>query len=258
MTVVGKPNGGPSCPPIVWVVDPDTPAAKVGIQPGERLLCIDGHCNLDVIQARPLLHTTERKPSTIELEGERGRYKVQVGRIKDSEIYSRRGLKPGPDGSLFPSDATDLEMRRVGKIRSEPPRDRKVFNVGHYPRDMSLYYPGFELFVWDEPQPVMIGGIEDGPAKRAGVHYGDAVVSVNDVNPRGKSTVELGRLFSSTTPMNLKLVIDRDNALKTFNFPLEKAEDVAVENHKQRYQDKMIPSAIPISYLHCWGAASMK
>ncbi len=258
ITVVGKPNWGPSCPLIVWIVDPDTPAAKVGIQPGDRLLGIDGHRNLDILQARPLLRTTDPKPSTMELEGEHGPYKVNVGRIKASEIYIRHGLKPGPDGSLFPSDATDSEMQRVSKMHSEPPRDKKVFNVEHYPSDMNLYYPGFELFVWNEPQTITVGGIEAGPATRAGVHYGDAVVSVNGVNPHGKSMVELERLFSSGTPASMKLVVDRDGALKTFNFPLEKAADVAAENHKRRYQGRMIPSAVPAAYLHCWEVTSTR
>src|ERR1700739_1738668 len=38
MTIVGKPDAGPSCPPIVWFVEPETPAARAGIPPGERLL----------------------------------------------------------------------------------------------------------------------------------------------------------------------------------------------------------------------------
>jgi C-terminal processing protease CtpA/Prc len=119
---------------------------------------------------------------------------------------------------------------------------------------MNIYYPGFELFVWNEPQPIMVGGIETGPAERAGVHYGDAVISGNGVNPRGKSMIELERLFSSETPANMRLVIDRDGVAKAFNFPLEKAADVAAENHKRRHQGRMVPSAIPTTYLHCWEA----
>jgi len=258
MTAVGKPNAGPSCPLIVWFVEPDTPAARVGIRPGDRLLAIDGHRDLDALQALPLLRTSEPNPSTMELEGEKGPYTVTVGRIKASEIFKRKGFKPGPDGLLFPSDATDVEMQRVSKIHSEPPRDKKVFNVGHYPADLNLYYPGFELFVWDEPQPIMVGGIEIGPADRAGVHYGDPVVSVNGVNPRGKSMAELERLFSSETPANMKLVVDRDGVQKTFNFALEKASEVASENGKRRYDGRMIPSAIPDAYLHCFNAPVQK
>ncbi len=254
MTVVGKPNAAQGCPPIVWRVAPDTPAAKAGIQPGDRLLGVDGHRDIDVVQAGPLLRTKEPKLSVIELEGKNGPYKVQVGRIKASELYTREGLKRGPDDVLFPADATDAEIRRISKIQSEPPHDKKVFNIGHYPSDMNLYYPGFEVFVWDEPQPLMVGGIEDGPARRAGVHYGDPIVSVNDVNPRGKSMAELEKLLSSETPANMKLVVDRDGVLKTFNFPLEKAVDVATENSRGRYDGRMIPSGVPDAYLHCWNA----
>lgn len=252
MTVVGRPNGGPSCPPIVWGVNPDTPAAKAGIKPGDVLLSIDGHRTVDVREAMPLLRTKEAKPSTVELESENGRYTVEVWRIKASELYVRQGLKQGPNGSIFPSDATDLEMQRVSKIQSEPPRDSKVFNAGHYPDDMSLYYPGFELFVWNA-NSIMVGGIEDGPAKNAGVHYGDSVVSVNGVNPAGKSVADLEKLFSSRTATAIRLVVDRDRVLRAFNFRLEKASDVAAENQKRRYEGKMIPSVIPDKYLHCFG-----
>jgi hypothetical protein len=160
-------------------------------------------------------------------------------------------LKQGPDGSLFPSDATDLEMRRVSKIQSEPPRDSKVLNVGHYPEDLSLYYPGFELFVWSA-NSIMVGGIEDGPAKNAGVHYGDSVVSVNSVNPDGKSIADLEKPFSSRTSTHMTLVEDRDGVLKTVNFSLERAEDIAAGNHKRRYEGRMIPSVIPDKYLQCF------
>ncbi|MGA8541270.1 MAG: PDZ domain-containing protein [Terriglobales bacterium] len=254
MTVVGRPNADRGCPPIVWKIEPDTPAMKAGIQPGDRLLGIDGHRNLDIVQAGPFLRTKEQRLSVIELEGKNGPYKVEVGRIKASELYAKEGLKLGPDGVFFPADATEAEIQRVGKIHSEPPHDKKVFNVGHYPSDMNLYYPGFEVFVWDEPQPPLVGGIEDGPAKRAGVHYGDPIVSVNDINPRGKSMAKLERLFSSETAANMKLVVDRDGVLKVISFPLEKAVDVAAENNRRRFDGRMIPSGVPDAYLHCWTA----
>jgi membrane-associated protease RseP (regulator of RpoE activity) len=250
MTVIGKPGAGPACPPIVWFVEPDTPAAKAGIQPGDRPLTIDGKLVTDIVQARSLLRSSEPRSSTIELEGERGPYTVTVGRIPNSMLYERHGWKRGPHGDLYPKDATAAEIQRVGKMHGEP--STKVFTIGHYPANQELYYPGFEIFVWPEPQTMTVGGIEEGPAKAAGVHYGDPIVSVNGVNPRAKSLAELEQLFSSPTPATMTLVIDRDGETKTFKFQLAKASDVAAANHKRTYKGRMIPSVIPMPYLHCF------
>ena len=250
ITLIGKPGAGPACPPLVWVVEPDTPAAKAGIQPGERVVSIDGKPVTDIVQARPLLRTSEPKSSTIELEGERGPYTVTVGRIPNSVLYERNGWKRGSDGSLYPQDAMPAEMQRISKMNGEP--SAKVFTTGHYPANQELYYPGFEIFVWPEPQTMTVGGIEEGPAKASGVHYGDPIVSVNGVNPRAKSLAELEQLFSSPTPATMTLVIDRDGETKTFKFQLAKASDVAAANHKRLYKGRMIPSVIPAHYLHCF------
>jgi membrane-associated protease RseP (regulator of RpoE activity) len=250
MTVIGKPGAGTDCPPIVWLIEPNTPAAKAGIKPGDRLLVIDGKPVADVAQARPLLRSSEAKSSTIELEGERGTYTITVDRILNSSLYERNGWKRGPDGSLYPKDATLAEMQRISKMHGEPAI--KVFVVGHYPANQDLYYPGFEIFVWPEPQAMTVGGIEEGPAKAAGVHYGDPIVSVNGVNPHGKSGAELEQLFSSPAPATMTLVIDRDGQTKTFTFQLAKASDVAAANHKRLYKGRMIPSVIPMPYLHCF------
>ena len=249
MTLIGKPGADSTCPPIVWWVEPDTPASKAGIQPGDRLLAIDGHRGIDVMH---LLRTKDPKPSTIELDGEHGSYSVTVTRIRASVLYEQEGWKVEPNGILFRKNATEAEIQRVSKVGREPPASEKVFSVGHYPANQDLYYPGFEVFVWKDPQPMAVGGIEDGPAQKAGVHYGDAIVSVNGINPRGKSMAELEQLFSSPKPATMTLVIDRDGAKNTFTFELDKASDVAKANHKRMYKGRMIPSVIPPDYLRCF------
>jgi hypothetical protein len=215
------------------------------------VLAIDGHRGIDIVQARPLLHTQDPKPSTIELDGAHGSYTVTVGRIKASVLNEREGFKQGPDGGWYPRNATEAEMQRVSKFK-ETSAIEKVFPVSHYPSNLELYYPGFEIWVWKEPQPMTVGGIEHGPAWNAGVHFGDAIISVNGVNPHGKSVPELEQLFSSLKPAMMMLVIDRDGAIKTFAFELAKASDVAAANHKRMYESKMIPSVGPPAYLHCW------
>jgi PDZ domain len=160
-------------------------------------------------------------------------------------------------GGLYRKDATEAEMRRMSKTGSEPPASGKVF-AGHYPSNLDLYYPGFEVFVWKAPFRTSIRGIEEGPADRAGIHPGDAIVSVDGVNPEGKSIDELEQLLSSPKPAKMTLIINRDDEIKTFSFELAKASDVAALNGKRRYEGRMIPSVIPEGYLHCWNARATK
>jgi hypothetical protein len=97
-----------------------------------------------------------------------------------------------------------------------------------------------------------VGGIEDSPAQKAGVHYGNAIISVNGVSLRGKSMAELERLFSSPKPASMTLVIDRDGAIKTFTLELAKASDVGRANGYQMYKGILIPAATPPDYLYCF------
>ncbi len=251
MTAVGTVGGGPSCPPIVWFVEPDTPAAQTGIQPGDRLLAIDGHRGIDAVQAHPFLHSKDSKPVSLELEGEHGTYTVTVGRMKESTLLKRDGWKVGRDGGVYAENATDAEMKRVAAIK-EPPASDRVFD-NHYPKNVELYYPGFEALLLQDRHEIVVWAMEDGaPARKTGVHYGDVIVSVDGVNPLGKSVSELETLLSSPTPKAMALVVNRDGVIKTFTFDLIKAADLMRQNKKRFYEGKIIPSVIPDAYLRCF------
>jgi C-terminal processing protease CtpA/Prc len=98
-----------------------------------------------------------------------------------------------------------------------------------------------------------VWAMEDGgPARKAGAHHGDVMISVDGVNPLGKSVPELETLLSSSGPKAMTLVIDRDGITKTFKFDLIKAADLMRQNKKRFYEGKIIPSVIPDAYLHCF------
>ncbi|MGC0777479.1 MAG: hypothetical protein WCD68_09755, partial [Candidatus Acidiferrum sp.] len=121
---------------------------------------------------------------------------------------ARNGLRMLSDGRLVALDSSDAEtqeQRDVIKAMSSA-TDRFTVFPGHYPADKSLYYPGFEVFVWDKGSQVRVGGIEDGPASQSGVRWGDEIMSVNSVDPRGKSLAELESLLSSPKPGRMELV----------------------------------------------------
>ncbi len=115
-----------------------------------------------------------------------------------------------------------------------------------------LYYPGFEVFILENGNHIIVGGIEDGPASRAGIRWGDRIVAVNSVDPRGKSAAEIESLLSSTKPAPINLTISRGEAPKTFTFALEQAAEVLRDNRLKIVNGEMVPLWLPDKYLPCW------
>jgi C-terminal processing protease CtpA/Prc len=236
---------------LIGSVSPKSPAADAGIRTGDRIVAVDGATVTTVQDAAHLMRSESANPVTLQLMRGGKLYSVTVQRELYTAILERNGMKALESGMIAPLDATETEMsHKMLAIKEERFADR-VF-PSHYPDDEKLYYPGFEIFVLKDPSQIVVGGIENGPASRAGVHWGDVVVSVNEVDPRNKSVAELKALFSNQKPTSMTLIIDRDGVTKTFSFQQEQATVVMRNNQHQLAQGNLIPLGVPKEHWSCF------
>lgn len=252
--------GAASCPdnPVfVGAVYPMSPAASGGLKVGDQLLSIDGKSVNGFQDAS--MRMTSSSPSPVILKVKRsGSIRIlSVAREESTTIRSRNGLRRLDDGSLVGTDYSDAEIeefRYVTRDLEQAMRAGDFLNVfpGHYPADKSLYYPGFEIFVWNKESQVRVGGIENGPAKQSGIRWGDRIVSVNGKDPRGKSLAELESLFSSSHAMPMQLVIERAGVNRTYSFQLDIAARVLRANNWKIADGKMVPLWLPPAYTKCF------
>jgi len=249
ITLVG---GAESCPVFVTNVVAGSPAEQAGIKTGDVLVAVNGTpiSTLDETVGK-LLHSESPTPVTLSLMHQEKPYVVTVGRVQSSMMPGNQRDKLLKSGFVVPLDATEAEMN--GKLKAIT-HDRFVDRVfpTHYPSNEKLYYPGFEVLILKNPSQVVVLGIEDGPASRAGVHWGDTILSVNGIDPRNKSVAELEPLFSSQKPGSMTLKIGRDDATKEFTFQLAEAAQVLRDNQRQLLQGELVPLGLPERYLHCF------
>jgi C-terminal processing protease CtpA/Prc len=239
--------------PCVFIggVSAKSPAADAGIRAGDRIVTVDGTTVTTVQDAAQHIRSESAKPVTLQLMRDGKLYSVTVQRELYTVILERDGMKALENGMIAPLDATEAEMsHKMFAIKEERFADR-VF-PSHYPNDEKLYYPGFEIFVLKDPLQIVVGGIENGPASRAGVHWSDVIVSVNGVDPRNKSVAELEALFSSQKPASMTLIIDRDGVTKTFSFQQEQVTVVMRNNQRQLAKGNLIPLGVPKEYWSCF------
>jgi membrane-associated protease RseP (regulator of RpoE activity) len=239
--VTGFPSGV-SCPIFIGGVWAISPASKAGLQPGDLLVSVDAQ---PVKNLQDTSRVTSASPGVVTLGLIRGTTSstVTIQREDYSTILRHNGLKM-VHGFVVDLDTT-IESARSG--------DRRVvFTDRHYPVDKTLYYPGFEVFVWNKGTQITVGGIEDGPAKRSGARWGDHILAVNGVDPHGKSDAEMESLLSSSTPKPMTLSIERAGVRRTFSFDIERADDVLRDNHFRVADGKIVPSWVPENYLLCF------
>lgn len=241
--------GQKGCPIFIGNVISGSPAERAGIHPGDQVLAVNGAPVQDIRQAAKLIHSNGPAPVTLRLKSDGKILEMIVGPEKRSAIFARNGKKI-VSGAIVPEDTTQAEVDRMVNFDGR----RLVARVfpTHYPADPEIYYPGFEIFVLRTPARAAVGGIEDGPASRAGIHWGDVLISVNGAPVAGKTPSELEQMFSQARPALMRLRIDRMGEIETFDIHLEKAEDVARQNGKRLVGDNVVPAWVSDHYLHCF------
>ena len=240
----------PSCPVFFSAVWNKSPAAKAGIKPGDILIAVNQaavHMISDAAQ-----RIASQTPGNVVLGIRRGddTLAVTVTPARMGDVLRDDGFRMLDDGRIVPLEATEKD---IAQMTFDPERIvGRVFQRTHYPANFDMYYPGFEAFTLKDPQQVVIGGIETGPASDAGMRYGDVIVSVNGTSVVGKSASELEAMLSSTHPASLSLLIERAGDRKQTSFPLQRASDVLKRNGKKFVNSKILPAWAPDAYQSCF------
>lgn len=242
-----------SCPLFIGSVAQKSPAESAGLRPGDRLLAVDGKDvkGMELRQVVYLIRSDQPGDVALQLWRNGKDFQVIVPRRRNSAILAAEGMKRvGP--FIVPLDTSEMEVKRMMEIEQEQrPILGRAFPL-HYPLDTNLYYGGFEVFILARPPQVAVGGLEQSNATRAGAHSGDVMLSVNGIDPVGKSPKDLEALFSSTQPKTLRLVVDRVTTTKSIEFQLEKASDVLKENHRRLIDGTLVPDGLADEDLPCF------
>lgn len=236
---------------VVRGVSAKSPAEAAGILAGDHLLAIDGTetTRLNGIQAATLIRSDHASTVALKLSRAGKPYSVAVKREKLSAQLARDGKK-AVGGIVVPADATEAEIKRMAEFDGSR-IDARVF-PSHYPADPEAYYGGFEVFVLRNPDEVMVGGIENGPASRAGVHWGDRIVSVNGIDPKGKTLAQLERLFSSVRAAPMRLKTERGGQIRTREFRLARTAGLLAENGLRLERGQLVPAGLANADVRCF------
>jgi membrane-associated protease RseP (regulator of RpoE activity) len=246
ITVVGRDT----CPLIVWAVMPFSPGSLAGVQVGDHLLEIEGKSvrGLHLAQVAALLRSDRPGAVTLGLSRHGKEYAVTTERESVTKLLARAG-KRLVAGAVVPAEATSAEIQQLVHFDQSRVVER-AFPL-HYPADGALYCGAFEVFSLRDPEELVVGGIEAGPAFRAGVRWGDRILSVNGLDPLHKRAWELERIFSSAEPSVMRLRLERLGAIPNVQFQLERAADILAANGMQLVDAQVIPLGVDLDDARC-------
>ena len=244
---LAQPKQG--CPVFVRRVDPQGPAAKAGVKPGDAVVTIDG---VPIESLADMQKVTRDKPRRVRIEVARagGKYAYDVEREPLADQLERQGRKVAPNGAQVPADMSDAEIDRIRNF--DPARVKDVVFPNGLPEDPATYFGGFQVMLVQMPEEVMVGPMDDGPATHAGVHLGDIIVAVNGTEVKGLTAAQLMPLFTSAKPGRMRLRVRRLEVERVFEFPLWKTSDILAVNQLQVVRGQIVPAGVAEKDLPCF------
>jgi len=129
----------------------------------------------------------------------------------------------------------------------------RVFPM-HYPSNQACFSGGFEIFVLKDPAEVAVGGIEPGPAARAGLHWGDRILDINGIVVASKTAPELEALFCRQRRGRLELLVQRTGEKRRVAFVVEKTADLLRTNGLRVVGGALVPTGVSDKDAGCLNA----
>lgn len=234
---------------LVTFVWPKSPAHEAGIRTGDRLLAIDSVTITTTEQAAGLIRAAKGR-ITLKLWRGGKHYQASVEPVPMADIMKRLGKRITPEGIIVAADASEAEVETRRNFSAERIVGR-VFPL-HIPLDETLYAAGFEVFVLRDPEQLMVGGIEEGPATRAGIDWGDIIASIDGVDPLKKSAAELEAMLSGIEPRTIRVTVDRLGKTKAVELKLVRVSEILRDNQRRLVHEQLVPMGVADADLRCF------
>jgi C-terminal processing protease CtpA/Prc len=173
----------------VWVdiVLPDSPAHRVGLFPGDKLVEVDGHVveGLTAEQLNDVLFKPdERRPMNLRV--------MRAGSVVSLKLETQkaREFTRSNFNTLVPSGGQ---------------------------RSGDDYVVGIEALQAENPREAIVAQVEyPSPAFDAGLHVGDLVLAINGMSIEEVDRQELGKLLAPNHPSEIALEVSRIGKKMTF------------------------------------------
>lgn len=245
-----------ACPVIVLSVTPGGPADLGGIGAGDAILKIDGRDVTSLASEELVRLLRNDKPGIVRLQVLRQQpidvaiEKAEIGSILEKQTLALANEgKKAIAGVTVPADTSVAEVERMTSFDGRRVVQR-VFPL-HYAEELALFSAAFEVYILRDPPQLMVAGIEDGPAARAGVHWGDIITSIDGADVTAQSAEQVRDLLSSKGPKVVRLRVNRGTEAKEFDISLERTASILKEHHRQIVSGLVLPDRLNSDVVRC-------